>query len=104
MECAGTPPVATTHERAGVTLAAYDGTGALWAATREALFRLENGAWEEKGRFATSAKRTGQRCCVLSISETPHSYGRDFASFGRAGESDPEMATMTATIAAARQI
>ncbi len=55
VECAGSPPVATTHERAGVTLAAYDGAGALWVATREALFRLENGAWEEKGRFASSA-------------------------------------------------
>lgn len=55
VECAGTPPVATTHERAGVTLAAYDGTGALWVATREALSRLEDGAWVEKGHFATSA-------------------------------------------------
>jgi hypothetical protein len=41
---------------------------------------------------------------VLSISETPHSYGRDFASEGLLGESDPEMTTMTATMAAARQI
>ena len=55
VECAGTPTVATTFERPGVTLAAYDGSGALWVATREALFKSEHGAWVEHGRFAASA-------------------------------------------------
>lgn len=55
VECTGSPPVAATYELPGVTLAAYDGAGVLWAATREALFKLEHGAWVEHGRFPTSA-------------------------------------------------
>ena len=39
---------------------------------------------------------------VLSGSETPHSYGRPLAGDGWRGESRPEMATITATIAATR--
>ncbi len=61
VECAGSPPVPTVFERAGLTLAAYDVEGALWVATsaddagHAALLRLENGALVERGPFAAAA-------------------------------------------------
>jgi hypothetical protein len=61
VECAGTPPVATTHALGSVTLATYDGTGALWVASgatdggAHGLLRLEHGAFVERGSFAPAA-------------------------------------------------
>ncbi len=55
VECAGTPPQATVHERAGVTLAAYDATGALWTATAAGLWQLGAAGWVERGHAGVSA-------------------------------------------------
>ena len=61
VECAGAPPVATAFELRGVTMATYDGTGALWVASAEpdggarGLFRLEGGAFVARGTFAPAA-------------------------------------------------
>ncbi|PZR05363.1 MAG: hypothetical protein DI536_32330 [Archangium gephyra] len=61
VECAGTPPVATTWERAGLTHAAYDDEGALWVSTSSddageaALLRLEGGTLVERGPLRATA-------------------------------------------------
>lgn len=61
VECAGSPPVATAWERAGLTHAAYDTDGALWVSTSSddageaALLRLEGGALSERGPLSASA-------------------------------------------------
>ena len=61
VECSGAPPTPTEHALTGVTLAAYDGTGALWVAATatdggaHGLLRQEHGAFVERGSFAPSA-------------------------------------------------
>lgn len=61
VECAGSPVTATTWDRAGLTLAAYDDEGALWVSTSSddagdaALLRLENGKLVERGPISATA-------------------------------------------------
>ncbi len=55
VECAGEPPAASVHELPGVTLAAYDGAGMLWAATRQQLLRLQGNTFVEQGALALSS-------------------------------------------------
>ncbi len=72
VECAGAPPVSTSHALTGVTLAAYDGTGALWVASSSndggphGLLRLEAGQFIERGAFAPSAM-VGTAAGVLAL-------------------------------------
>lgn len=53
VECSGTPPAPKALELAGVTLGAYDGSGALWLAAPDgagrALLHLEGGALVTRG-------------------------------------------------------
>lgn len=73
VECAGTPPTPTTWDRAGVTLAAYDAEGGLWAATSAddagtaALLRLDAGQWVERAPFSAAAL-VGVRGGVVALS------------------------------------
>lgn len=59
--CEGTPPIATKYERSGVTLGAFDFTGALWIGqdARDVggggLWRLERGAFVERGALTPAA-------------------------------------------------
>jgi hypothetical protein len=61
IECAGTPPTATTYPLEGATLATYDASGALWVAAStldggvHGLSRLENGAFVSRGSFSPAA-------------------------------------------------
>lgn len=72
VECAGTPPVATSWAMGSITLASYDGAGALWIANGatdggpHGLLRLEQGVFVERGAF-TPAAMVGTATGVVAL-------------------------------------
>lgn len=70
--CEGEPPTAVSWERAGVTLGAFDHSGALWIsqdghdAGPTGLWRLEAGDFVERGAFSAAAL-TGTREGVVAV-------------------------------------
>lgn len=67
--CRGAPPTAEDAPLPGVTSAAWDGLGGLWAAAPQGLFRREGGTWVKQGDLAP-ALLVGTAGGVLALDAT----------------------------------